>query len=110
MREDDGLQQGVAREAVRTVDAGARDLPCREQPRQRRATVEIRRYPAHDVVRGGPDRNEIPREIEAGAAAGIRNEREARVHVRPIESSKREKHRLAGAPFFTRDDPRHSIA
>ena len=69
------LEQRVAGQPVRAVHAGAGDLAGREESRQRGAAPLVGVDAAHDVVRRGPDRNRIAREIEADAPAHLGDRR-----------------------------------
>ena len=57
--EHQALEQRVAGQPVGAVNAGAGDLAGREQPRDRRASVQIGLDATHDVVRGGADGNPV---------------------------------------------------
>jgi len=63
--EDDGFQQRVAREPVRAVQAGVRDLTDCPQLRHARAAVEIHCDAAHVVVRGTGHGDRLAKRIDA---------------------------------------------
>ena len=64
--EHQALRQRVRRQPVGAVQPGAGALADREQPRQRRAPVEVGCDAAHRVVGGGRDRHELVRGVDAG--------------------------------------------
>ena len=63
------LEQGVARQAIRAVQAGARRLAAGPQPRDRRPPARVGRDAAHVVVRGRRDRH-AGRRADRWSAAG----------------------------------------
>ena len=71
-RVDDGFEQRVRRQAVGAMRAGRGDFARRPQSIERGAAARVGRDAAHVIVRGGRDRNEIARRIDAGAAAVLR--------------------------------------
>ena len=97
------------------MHARACDLAGGEQAIDRRLPVEVGLDAAHDVVRRRTDRDRVAREIEAGGAARIRNQRKAIVHERRVERRQRQVDRRAGAPGFLLDGagdaiPRREVA
>jgi hypothetical protein len=75
--EHQALEQRVARQAVRAVDAGARDLSRGKQPRDRRSPIEVGLNAAHLVVRRGSDRDRVPGRVDSVVGAELRDRREA---------------------------------
>ena len=71
------LEQGVRRQPVGAVDAGARDLAARVQTRDARTTVQVGADPAAGVVGGGGDRDEIGHRVDPVRAARLDDRREA---------------------------------
>ena len=63
--EHEALGERVRRQPVGAVEAGARALADRVQPGQRRAPVEVGGHAAHRVVRGGRDRDQVARGVDA---------------------------------------------
>ena len=70
--EDRTFEQRVRGQAVRAVDPGAGDLAHGEEARDGRSSLEIGAHPAHEVVSGRGDRNEVSGQIEtmSGEAGG----------------------------------------
>src|SRR5207248_1277032 len=66
--EHHGLGERVAGHAVRAVDAGRRALARREQARDRRSPLQIRRHAPQEVVRGRRDRHRLTRQVESPLA------------------------------------------
>ena len=77
MREDAGLEEAVAREAVRAVQAGAGDFADGVEAGQAGGAVFIGLDAAALVVRGGDDGDGLACDVEAEAQAGLVDIREA---------------------------------
>ena len=107
--EDESFEQRIAGQAIRAMHARAGHFTRRKQPWDGRPPIEIREHAAHDVVRGGPDRDRVSRQVEAGAAAGLGNQRKTFVHVGRVEQLEREKDRPARALLFTGNRPRDPV-
>ena len=80
--EDCALEQRVRGQPVGAMHSGARDLADGEEPFDARATVTIRGHPAHEVVGGRSDGNEVPGQIEAISGKTGGDARELRLHIR----------------------------
>ena len=75
--EDEALEQGVRREAVRAVDAGAGALAGGVQARHVGAAVEIGDDAAHRVMGRRRDGDRLQRRIEALSLERVHERREA---------------------------------
>ena len=78
--EDEPFEQRVAREAVRAVDAGARDLACGEQPGNGGAARKVGVHAAAHVMRRRADGQRIAGEVEPGLAARFGDSRKTPAH------------------------------
>ena len=77
VRDDHGLEQRIAGEAIGAVQAGAADLADGVQPAQGGGAIHIRADAAALVVGGRDDRDAVLRHVDAEAEAGLVNIREA---------------------------------
>ena len=75
--ENQSFEQGIARQAVRTVYAGGGRLARGIQSRKGSAAPEIGLHAAHHVMRGGADRGHVGGEVEAVAGTRLVNSRKA---------------------------------
>src|SRR5260370_15300067 len=74
--EHETLQQRIASEPVSSVNSSARDFATRIESRHIGLAPKIGSHPAHQIVRGGRDRQRIGAHIEPGSAAERINRRE----------------------------------
>ena len=79
---DEALEQAVRGEPVGPVQAGARDLPRRPEPRHPGPPVGVGDDAAARVVRGGPHGDRVAGEVDADRRARGGDRREARGDVR----------------------------
>ena len=80
--EDCALEQRVRGQPIGSVHSGARDLADGEDSVDARATIAIRGHPAHEVVGGGSDGDEVPGQIETVSGQTGGDARERRLHIR----------------------------
>jgi hypothetical protein len=97
--EHEALEQRVRREAVRSVDSGARALSGRVEPRQLGASVEIGDDPAHRVVGRGRHRDRL----DSGVEPRILERPDHRREAVPVDRAEVEQ-RCAARSDLTRDD------
>ena len=83
---DEALGQRVGGQAVGAVQAGARGLADDVEARDGRGAVEVGDHAAHAEVRGGRDRDQLGRRVQAGLAQRADDVRErVRVDVAHVE-------------------------
>src|SRR4029077_13952767 len=74
--EDQAFEKRIAGQAIGAVDAGCGGFSRSIQAGQGSAAPEIGFHAAHRVVRGGADRRDVTREVDAVAHAGSVDARE----------------------------------
>src|SRR6266704_6879133 len=67
--ESRGLEQRVAREAIRAVHPRARALTRREEPVDGSTAIEVGRDATHRVMRSGGDGDRLPQRVDPDALA-----------------------------------------
>ena len=70
------LEEGVRSQAIRTVDAGARDLAARVEARNRRSAPQVGSHPTGDVVLRRGHRDQIGDRVDPARATGLQDRRE----------------------------------
>src|ERR1700726_2574651 len=71
--EDEGLEQAVAGETIRSVDTGVSDLAAGVETWDGGGAVEIGAHTADHVMRGGSNGNRVVGDVEAVLCAGRGN-------------------------------------
>ena len=95
--EHERLEERIAREAVRAMDARARDLSDRHEPREIGSPVHVDPDPAAHIVRGGHDGDRLTRYVDPERETILVDVREALLE--PLAALMRdiEKHVLVAA-------------
>ena len=108
--EDEALEQGIAGQSVRTVEARAGHLAGRVEPRTRRARPTIGVDAAHDVVCGRPDGDGVPRKIHPDPQTHVGDCRKPLDNVGRIEMRERQKDGPPSSIRFPHDAPSDNVA